>query len=100
MPINLTENAYSPRLLSLALNGVVKKGFIYDQIRQGKLVAQRLGGKNLIIYREDAEAWLANLPSALAPTNLGGSTAEEKRARARKRKTPSEMRAARRARQG
>jgi hypothetical protein len=87
MTITLTRNAYSPRLLSQELQGIVKPGFIRKQIAKGKLQAQRLGGKNLIIYREDIETWLRNLPSGTEPTNLGGSTAMEKRAREKKRKT-------------
>ena len=73
MTFSLTRNAYSPRLLSEDLHGIVKPDFIRKQVAAGKIKAQRFGGKNIVILRADAEAWLANLPSATAPTNLGGS---------------------------
>jgi hypothetical protein len=63
----LPAAAYSPRLLSIALNGVVCSDFIRKQVNKGHLKAQRLGGKSLIILREDALVWLTKR-SATEPT--------------------------------
>jgi hypothetical protein len=76
MAIELTRNAYSPRLLAEELNLIVKPDFIRKQVAKGLLPAKRFGGKNIIILRADAEEWLASLPSATAPTNLGGGKGE------------------------
>ena len=90
MAITLERNAYSPRVLAEELHFIVKPDFIRKQVAAGKIKAQRFGGKNIVILRADAEAWLANLPSATAPTNLGGS--EDKPAKPdKKRKTASEI---------
>jgi len=90
MEFPLMHNVYSPKLLAEEFRGIIKKGAIYRAIKAGKLVARRTGGKNIIIFHKDIQAWLANLPSATAPTNLGGS--KDKPAKPdKKRKTASEV---------
>jgi hypothetical protein len=68
----LAKSVYSPETLAEALDYLVCDETIRRHCRSGKLKAKRMGGRNLVILRDDAIAWLNDLPSATEPTAYHG----------------------------
>ena len=79
----LAKPIYSPETLAEALDHLVCDETIRRHCRSGKLRARRMGGRNLVILRDDAIAWLNSLPSATEPTAYHGPKKSAPRRRAR-----------------
>jgi hypothetical protein len=70
-PINLTKGVYAPAMLATELAPFVSEATLRKQVRNGALKAHRIGGKKIIIFREDVVDWFRSLPLATEPTSFG-----------------------------